>query len=281
MKKIQYLLFSLLFPILLYGKGNLKDTITIRVNGLVYELTASLDSTGNQSGTKQHSAICVRLMKQGKIVEKSIFPLSNRCPIEEDIRIEGSDCGFIIRIPYCDGYLFRFGKARFVYSKGQDDFILTAYEEEIIDRQHPERENRSINYDLPENRITLSGFSPCTITNKMDTLYYKNDTISQELIIRRIDEKRIYFVLSSQKIHNKQKDECKGYASISDYAELASETDYADDGSLYPVIEYWCEDEDLPLSIRTSHDYSRATISFSKELSLPFIYPLRKEKQIR
>lgn len=62
---------------------------------------------------------------------------------------------------------------------------------------------------------------------------------------------------------------------------LASETDFAEDGSLYPVIEYWCEDSPLSMSIRISHDYSIATISFAKELSLPFIYPLKKGKYIR
>ena len=105
-------------------------------------------------------------------------------------------------------------------------------------------------------------------------MYYKNDTISQELIIRKIDDRRIYFALSSQKIHQKQKE-------ISDYIDLASETDFAEDGSLYPVIEYWCEDFPLSMSIRISHDYSIATISFAKELSLPFIYPLKKGKYIR
>ena len=98
--------------------------MTICVDGLVYELSVSLDSTENDSGTKPDSVICVKLIKQGKVVGKSIFPLSGRCPIEEDIKVEASDNGFIIRIPYCDGFLFRFGEARFVYSKGQDDFIL-------------------------------------------------------------------------------------------------------------------------------------------------------------
>ena len=55
MKKIQFLLLCLLFPILLYGKGNLKDTVTICVDGLVYELSVSLDSTENDSGTKPDS----------------------------------------------------------------------------------------------------------------------------------------------------------------------------------------------------------------------------------
>ena len=70
-------------------------------------------------------------------------------------------------------------------------------------------------------------------------------------------------------------------SGISDYIDLASETDFAEDGALYPVIEYWCEDFPLSMSIRISHDYSIATISFAKELSLPFIYPLKKGKYIR
>lgn len=70
MKKIQFLLLCLLFPILLYGKGNLKDTVTICVDGLVYELSVSLDSTENDSGTKPDSVICVKLIKQGKVVGK-------------------------------------------------------------------------------------------------------------------------------------------------------------------------------------------------------------------
>lgn len=100
---------------------------------------------------------------------KSIFPLSGRCPIEEDIKVEASDNGFIIRIPYCDGYLFRFGEARFVYSKGQDDFILTAYEEEIIDRQHTELDGKVVKYNIcAEVPIVLSTFSVVEIRNNTD-----------------------------------------------------------------------------------------------------------------
>ena len=71
--------------------------MTIRVDGLVYELSVSLDSTENDSGTKPDSVICVKLIKQGKVVGKSIFPLSGRCHFEEDIKVEASDNGFIIR----------------------------------------------------------------------------------------------------------------------------------------------------------------------------------------
>lgn len=90
-----------------------------------------------------------------------------------------------------------------------------------------------------------------------------------------------YILPCPRKDSPKAKEKCEGYASISDYIDLASETDFAEDGSLYPVIEYWCEDFPLSMSIRISHDYSIATISFAKELSLPFIYPLKKGKYIR
>ena len=68
-----------------------------------------------------------------------------------------------------------------------------------------------------------------------DTLCYKNNTVYQELIIKRINKKRIYFALSSIK-KGEQVDVYKGYASISDYAYISSETDFTEDGSLYPVI---------------------------------------------
>lgn len=57
-----------------------------------------------------------------------------------------------------------------------------------------------------------------------DTLCYKNNTVYQELIIKRINKKRIYFALSSIK-KGEQVDVYKGYASISDYAYISSETD--------------------------------------------------------
>lgn len=166
---IQSLLFYLLFPILLYGKGNLKDTVTVFINGQVYELTASLDSTVNRSDMKQHSVICVKLMKQRKIIGKSIFPLSGRCPIEKDIDIRGADLGFTITLPYCDSYLFRFGEARFVYSKEQDDFVLTSYNEKVIDRQHPELDGKVVKYNIcAEVPVVLSTFSVVEIRNNTD-----------------------------------------------------------------------------------------------------------------
>ena len=63
-----------------------------------------------------------------------------------------------------------------------------------------------------------------------DTLCYKNNTVYQELIIKRINKKRIYFALSSIK-KGEQVDVYKGYASISDYAYISSETDFTEDGS--------------------------------------------------
>ena len=80
-----------------------------------------------------------------------------------------------------------------------------------------------------------------------DTLCYKNNTVYQ------------------------------GYASISDYAYISSETDFTEDGSLYPVIEYWYEDPDIPLSIRVNYDMGVARISFAENLSLPYIYKLKKK----
>ena len=257
-----------------YVGKNATDAVTVHVNNQVYELTTSIDSVIHDTIP---SFFHVRLARDGRLIGERNFPLTGKCPIEEEMSIEVCDKGFMIRIPYCDGYLFRIGKARFVYSHELDNFVLAAYNEEIIDRQHPGLDSRIINYDLPEKPMMLSAFSPCAVRNKTETLYYKNDTISQELIIRKINERRIYFVLSSQKTDREGKKEYKGYASISDYAYWASETDVSENGELYPVIEYWYEDEDFPLSIRVSHDYSRATISFAEELSLPFIYPLKKK----
>ena len=94
-----------------------------------------------------------------------------------------------------------------------------------------------------------------------DTLCYKNNTVYQELIIKRINKKRIYFALSSIK-KGEQVDVYKGFT---------------EDGSLYPVIEYWYEDPDIPLSIRVNYDMGVARISFAENLSLPYIYKLKKK----
>ena len=101
--------------------------------------------------------------------------------------------------------MFNSFKAQFVYSNKYNNFVMAAYNEEIFDRQYRDLESRIITYDLSEKLMFLSSFSPCAVRSKIDTLYYKNDTISQELIIRKIDDRRIYFALSSQKIHQNVK----------------------------------------------------------------------------
>jgi len=168
MIKIKSFILCLFFPIVLYGKGILQDTIMIHVNKQVYELMTSVDTVMDGCNSR-YSVLHVKLTKNGIIVGENVFPLSGSCPIEEDISVKGFDNGFIIRIPYCDGYLFRFGEARFVYSKGQDDFILTAYEEEIIDRQHPELDVKVVKYNIcAEVPIVLSTFSVVEIRNNTD-----------------------------------------------------------------------------------------------------------------
>ncbi len=144
----------------LYAGENKTDTVNIHINNQIYELTISVDSAMDEYG-KKPAAAYVKLTKNGREAGKSVFPLSGNCPIEEDIRVEGSDKGFIIRIPYCDGFLFRIGYARFVYSEKYDDFILTGYREENIDRLNTER---SVEYSVfSEKPIVWSMFSPETI----------------------------------------------------------------------------------------------------------------------
>ena len=94
--------------------------------------------------------------------------------------------------------MFNSFKAQFVYSNKYNNFVMAAYNEEIFDRQYRDLESRIITYDLSEKLMFLSSFSPCAVRSKIDTLYYKNDTISQELIIRKIDDRRIYFALRSE-----------------------------------------------------------------------------------
>lgn len=109
-----------------------------------------------------------------------------------------------------------------------------------------------------------------------DTLCYKNNTVYQELIIKESIKKNLFRSIFYQK--GEQVDVYKGYASISDYAYISSETDFTEDGSLYPVIEYWYEDPDIPLSIRVNYDMGVARISFAENLSLPYIYKLKRNK---
>ena len=113
--------------------------------------------------------------------------------------------------------------------------------------------------------------------SEADILCYKEDTTCRELVISRIDEGRIYFVLSSRSADEKPQMEYESYASVPKTACLASETDFAEDGSLYPIIEYWYEDRNIPLSIRINDDIDLATLSFAGK-SLPYLYK-RKEKE--
>lgn len=167
MRKV-FMLF-LFLPIILYGQEKDKEIITFYADQEAYILTANT----NRDDTSFH----LELAKNGKVINEKIIPLTGRCPIEKDIHIESFDNGFTIRIPYCEGYLFRLGKARFVYSNKHDDFVLAAYNEEIINRQNPDLKSRIINYGLPEKPMMLSAFSSCAVRNKTDTLYYRNDTI--------------------------------------------------------------------------------------------------------
>ena len=118
-----------------------EDIVTLyRYNlfGKNYELTVSVDSAMDKHG-RRPVAVYVKLTKDGRAAGESVFPLSGNCPIEEDIGVEVSDKGFIIRIPYCDGHMFRIGYARFDYSEKYDDFILTEYREENINRLDTEQ----------------------------------------------------------------------------------------------------------------------------------------------
>ena len=173
--------------------------------------------------------------------------------------------------------IFNSFKAQFVYSNEYNNFIMAAYNEEIFDRQYYDLESRLITYDLSEKLMFLSSFSPCAVRSKIDTLYYKNDTISQELIIRKIDDRRIYFALSSQKIHQKQKEKCEGYASISDYIDLASKPTSLD-GAFYAVIEYWCKDFPLSMSIKISHNYTSRHLI--RKRTVFTVYLSSKERKI-
>lgn len=58
---------------------------------------------------------------------------------------------------------------------------------------------------------------------------------------------------------------------------LASETDVAEDGSLYPIIEYWSEEENPIIAIRIDSIFQIARIRFPEEYGLPFIYVLKNK----
>jgi hypothetical protein len=60
--------------------------------------------------------------------------------------------------------MFRIGYARFDYSEKYDDFILTEYREENIDRLDTEQKSKNVEYSiLSEKPIVFSMFSPETI----------------------------------------------------------------------------------------------------------------------
>ena len=120
------------------------DTVSVHIYNHVYELTISVDSAMVEYGKKP--AAYLKLSKDGRAEGESVFPLSGNCPIEEDIGVEVSDKGFIIRIPYCDGHMFRIGYARFDYSEKYDNFILTEYREENIDRLDTEQKSKNVEY---------------------------------------------------------------------------------------------------------------------------------------
>jgi hypothetical protein len=144
-----------------YVGKNATDAVTVHVNNQVYELTTSIDSVIHDTIP---SFFHVRLARDGRIIGERNFPLTGKCPIEEDIGVEVSDKGFIIRIPYCDGHMFRIGYARFGYSEKYDDFILTEYREENIDRLDTEQKSKNVKYSiLSEKPIVFSMFSPETI----------------------------------------------------------------------------------------------------------------------
>ena len=146
----------------LYAGENKTDTVSIHINNQVYELTVSVDSAKVECGKKP--AVYVKLTKNGRAAGESAFPMSGNCPIEEDIGVEVSGKEFIIRIPYCDDFLFRIGYVRFGYSEKYDDFILTGYREENINRLNIEQESKSVKYSISsEKPIVFSMFSFETI----------------------------------------------------------------------------------------------------------------------
>ena len=163
MIKIESFILCLLFPIMAYGKGSMRDTVRIQVHKQMYELTMSVDSA--KGGCAQSPVIVsVKLTKGGKPAGESVFPLPGDCPDEEDISIEGSDKGFTIKCSYCEGFYLYIGYARFGYSERLDDFVLAGYKEEIIDRPFPESESKTVEYKFrTEKPLTLCAFSIQTV----------------------------------------------------------------------------------------------------------------------
>ena len=165
MIKIESFILCLLFPIMAYGKGSMRDTVRIQVHKQTYELTMSVDSA--KSGCVPRPVIVsVKLTKGGKPAGESVFPLPGDCPDEEEISIEGSDKGFTIKCSYCESFSLYIGYARFGYSERLDDFVLAGYKEEIIDRLFPESESKTVEYKFrPEKPLTLCAFSIQAVKN--------------------------------------------------------------------------------------------------------------------
>ena len=159
MAKLKSFILCLLFPIMVYGKGSMRDTVRIQVHKQTYELTMSVDSA--KSGCVPRPVIVsVKLTKGGKPAGESVFPLLGDCPDEEEISIEGSDKGFTIKCSYCEDCSLYIGYAQFGYSERLDDFVLTGYKEEIIDRWFPESKSKIVEYKFrPEKPFTLCAFS--------------------------------------------------------------------------------------------------------------------------
>lgn len=159
MTKLKSFILCLLFPIMVYGKGSMRDTVRIQVHKQTYELTMSVDSA--KGGCVQSPVIVsVKLTKGGKPAGESVFPLPGDCPDEEDINIEGSDKGFTIKYSYCESFSLYIGYAQFGYSERLDDFVLTGYKEEIINRLFPESKSKIVEYKFrPEKPFTLCAFS--------------------------------------------------------------------------------------------------------------------------
>lgn len=181
MIKIESFILCLLFPIMVYGKGSMRDTVRIQVHKQTYELTMSVDSA--KGGCAQSPVIVsVKLAKGGKPAGESVFPLAGDCPDEEDISIEGSDKGFTIKYSYCEGFYLYIGHARFEYSERLDDFVLAGYKEEIIDRLFPESESKTVEYKFrPEKPLALCAFSIQAVKN----LIHQNIAQEYEIVQTR------------------------------------------------------------------------------------------------
>lgn len=181
MTKLKSFILCLLFPIMVYGKGSMRDTVRIQVHKQTYELTMSVDSA--KGGCVPRPVIVsVKLTKGGKPAGESVFPLPGDFPDEEDISIEGSDRGFTIKYSYCEDFSLYIGYARFGYSERLDDFVLAGYKEEIIDRLFPESESKTVEYKFrPEKPLTLCVFSIQAVKN----LIHQNIAQEYEIVQTR------------------------------------------------------------------------------------------------